>query len=180
MSLTPRRRIFTRVERGPVRLPGLLLVLAGVAALGMVWWVQDGLGIMPCALCLWERWPWRIVLGLGVLSLLVPRRWARSVAWMGIPPLIADLALCVIHAGVEWKFWPSPLPECMGPHLQGQTMAERLASMPLRPGKPCDTPTYLFDWLPVSLTVMEGLAAVVVLTLLLGLLLRADGGRTAG
>ncbi len=145
-----------------------------------VWWVQDGLGIAPCALCLWERWPWRVLVVIGVVGLLVPRRWARTVAWFGVPALLADLVLVGVHAGVEWRFWKSPLPECLSPHLTGATMAERLASMPLRPSKPCDLPTYLFNGLPISLTVMEGMAALAVLVLLISGLLSSLGGRTRG
>lgn len=176
MSLYPRRRIFRRTVPGPVRLPNLLLVVASAVAFGMVWWVQDVRGIMPCGLCLWERWPWRIALVIGIVGLLVPRRMARGVAWLGTLPLLAVAALSVLHAGVEWKFWPSPLPECRAPVLHGTTMAERLASMPLTPGKPCDAPTYVVDWLPVSMTVLDGVAALVVLALLVTLLRVSDSG----
>ncbi|GBR06306.1 disulfide bond formation protein B [Acetobacter oeni LMG 21952] len=147
----------------------------------MVWWVQDVRGIMPCELCLWERWPWRALLVIGIAGLIVPRKLARGVAWLGVLPLLADIGLSILHAGVEWKFWQSPLPECRAPQLHGSTLAERLASMPLKPGKPCDSPTYLVDWLPVSMTVVEGLAALVVLALLIVLLrVRASGGRKTG
>ncbi|AQS85552.1 MAG: disulfide bond formation protein B [Acetobacter aceti] len=178
MVLMPRRRIFNKQTPGTVRLPSLLLVLTGVAALLFVWWVQEGLGIAPCALCLWERWPWRFLVVIGAVGLLAPRRWARTAAWLGVPMLLVDLALVVVHAGVEWQFWKSPLPECLSPHLTGATMAERLASMPLRPAKPCDMPTYIFNGLPISLTVMEGVAALIVLVLLVTCLLRPFGGRT--
>lgn len=177
--LAPRRRIFRKELRGRARLPNLLLVLGGGIALLLVWWVQDVMGIAPCALCLWERWPWRVVLLLGVVGLLLPHRAARVAAWLATIPLVVDMALSVLHAGVEWKFWPSPLPECLAPHLRGGTMAERLASMPLHPSKPCDAPTYLFDGLPVSLTVMEGLAALGLLGMLVVSLLARPGDRTA-
>lgn len=42
-------------------------------------------------------------------------------------------------------------------------MAERLASMPLLPSKPCDAPTYLLPGLPLSMSVMGGLYAAAVL-----------------
>ncbi|NHO31905.1 disulfide bond formation protein B [Acetobacter fallax] len=181
MSLLPRRRIFRQTVPGTVRLPGLLLVAASAVAFAMVWWVQDVRGIMPCELCLWERWPWRVALVIGFAGLVVPRRMARGIAWLGVLPLVADIGLSVLHAGVEWKLWPSPLPSCRAPLLHGTTPAERLASMPLTPGKPCDAPTYLVDWLPVSMTVLEGVAALAILALLVSLLLiRRPGGRKSG
>ena len=50
---------------------GGLAVLAGVAALGVAYFAQDFLHLVPCPLCLWERWPYRVVIGLGVLAVLV-------------------------------------------------------------------------------------------------------------
>ncbi|MFT8717750.1 disulfide bond formation protein B [Acetobacter sp.] len=171
-----RRRIFSRQTPVTVRLPSLLLIVSGAIALAFAWWLENGRGLVPCALCLWERWPWRILIAIGLVGMMVPRRWARSVSWCGVPPLLAAIVLSVIHAGVEWGFWASPLPECAAPRLKGQTIAERLASMPLQPGKPCDQPSYLFDWLPVSLTELGGLAALLVLIGFV-MLLRGVGDR---
>lgn len=170
MSLEPRRRIFSRSEPLTVRLPAAVLLAAAAAVFLIVWWVQDIRGIMPCGLCLWERWPWRVVAVIGLVALIVPRRFARLVAATGILPLLTSVGLVVMHAGVEWQLWPSPLPECQAAHLHGTTLAQRLASMPLMPGKPCDAPTYLFDWLPLSMTVCGGIGALCVLAALLAAL----------
>ena len=51
---------------------------------------------------------------------------------------------------MELQWWPSPLPECAAPHLSGGSIAERLASMPARPAKPCDDPVYPVDAIPIS------------------------------
>ena len=58
--------------------------------------------------------------------------------------------MAVVHLGVEARLWPSPLPECEAPHFTGGSIAERLASMPARPAKPCDEPTYILPGLPLS------------------------------
>ena len=47
-------------------LPGLL---AALLALGIAWFAQDVLRMIPCPLCYIERWPWRIVIALGILGL---------------------------------------------------------------------------------------------------------------
>ena len=44
---------------------------------------------------------------------------------------------------------------------RGGSIAERLASMPARPAKPCDDPTYLIPGVPVSLAAMNLLFALV-------------------
>ncbi|WP_086643504.1 disulfide bond formation protein B [Acetobacter sp. DsW_063] len=175
--LTPKRRIFRRHVPGLVRPPGFLLALSGVTAMLTVWWMQDVLGVVPCGLCLWERWPWRAMILIGLAALLAPRRLARGVAWIGVAPVLTAVALAGLHLGVEWRFWPSPLPECQAPHFQVGSISQRLASMPMHPSKPCDLPTYPFDWLPISLVEFEGLAALLVLGLLLAsLLFKDDGG----
>lgn len=173
------RRIFTRKKPTSVRAPHLLLVLSGALALLTAWWLEHEMDMVPCSLCLLERWPWRALIALGLAGLVVPRALSRLFAWLGTLPLLAGVGLGVVHMGVERGWWKSPLPECNAPHLQGQTLAERLASMPLHPGKPCDQPSYLFDWLPFSLSELDGIASLLVLVALLGLLL-TSGGRTRG
>ena len=154
--------------RKPMRLStvAVFMILAGCAALGTAWWTQHKLGIMPCELCLWERWPWRVLIALGVMAPLLPTRLGRSVLWLCAPVLLVAEGLALCHAGVEWKWWPSPLPACHAAHVVGRTLAERWASMPLVPSKPCDAPTYLLPGVPVSMAVMGALFALFMLVVL--------------
>lgn len=158
MMMTARRATST--------LPGALCILAGAWALGWVWWAQHVMGMAPCALCLWERWPYRvlIVLGLLWLALAATRRTGGAViAALVSATLLAAIGIAFLHVGVEQGWWPSPLPECAAPHFSGGTIAERLASMPLRPAKPCDAPNRLFAWLPVSMTMLDLIYAALLL-----------------
>ena len=97
----------------------------------------------PCALCLVERWPYRIVIVLGLLAAVAPQPLVRLLLVLAVLCLLADAAIAFVHVGVEFRWWPSPLPECAAPHFSGGSIAERLASMPARPAKPCDEPTFL-------------------------------------
>jgi disulfide bond formation protein DsbB len=128
-------------------------VLAGGAlltALGSEWWG----GVVPCALCLLERWPYRIVIVLGLLAAVAPRASRVLVGLCGVI-MLGSVLLGGLHLGVEEKFWPSPLPECAAPALGGGTMAERLARMPAKPAKPCDEPTFLIPSVPFSMAAMN-------------------------
>jgi disulfide bond formation protein DsbB len=122
-----------------------------LAAHASEWWG----GLIPCALCLVERWPYRIGLGVGALGLLLPGRFLRGAMGLFVAVMLAGMAAGVVHVGVEWKYWPSPLPECRGPDLRGMTLAQRLAAMPERPSKPCDEPAFLFEAIPVSMAEMN-------------------------
>jgi disulfide bond formation protein DsbB len=135
----------------------LAAAAAGAAALGAAFASEWWLGLVPCALCLWERWPYRVLLALGLLALLLRGQAARAALGAAALVALAGAGLGLVHVGVEQGWWPSPLPECAAPALGGGGIAERLARMPAQPVKPCDEPAYLLPGLPVSMAAM-GLA----------------------
>jgi disulfide bond formation protein DsbB len=142
------------------RIIGLAVALLAGAALGIALASEYWGGLVPCPLCLWERWPYRILIALGLIAALVPERPGRIVLCGAAVVLLAGVILGGVHMGVEWKFWPSPLPQCAGPDLSGLSIMERLARMPAIPAKPCDEPTYLIPFLPISMAAMNFLLAL--------------------
>jgi len=157
------------------RAPAWITVAASAAALGGALASERWLGLVPCALCLWERWPYRVAIGLGLLAAVLPRRWARAaLAGAGLA-MLAGLGLAATHVGVEQGWWPSPLPECAAPVLGSGTMAERLARMPATVAKPCDEPTFLIPGLPVSMAAMNGALALALAGFLAISLLKQRG-----
>ena len=142
------------------RTVALLCMLAAGAALGIALASEHWGGLVPCALCLWERWPYRVAILLGMVTLVVPHRLARPLLLLLLLALLADVALAVVHVGVEQHYWPSPLPECAAPRLTGGSIAARLAQMPMQPAKPCDEPTFLIPGLPLSMAAMNLLYAL--------------------
>ncbi len=148
------------VIRRAMFLPRLRIALAvcavasGIAlaiALGSEAWG----GLVPCALCLVERWPYRAALLLALAGLVLPRPWARVALWLVLLSALSAAAAAAVHVGVERGAWPSPLPECAAPRVAGMSMAERLAHMPDTPSKACEDPTRLIEWLPVSMAEMN-------------------------
>ena len=137
---------------------------AAGAALGAAVLSERVWDLVPCALCLWQRWPYRVAIGLGLLGLVVPRRWVRPVLALAGVAVLAGAGLALVHVGVEQGWWPSPLPACAAPSLGGGgSIAERLARMPERPAKPCDEPAYLLPGVPVSMAAMNLLYALAFL-----------------
>lgn len=130
-------------------------VLAALLALAVALGSERYGGLVPCALCLVERWPYRIAIVLGIIALLLPRGLARIVLVALALTFLADAAIAAVHVGVEFGWWKSPLPECAAPRAVQGTFAQRLAAMPLRPSKPCDDPTYLIPFLPISMAAMN-------------------------
>ena len=169
-----RQRLARQEEAGHIArmtVPGtrtvaLLCVLAAGFALGLALASEYWGGLVPCALCLWERWPYRVAIALGLLAALLPRRIARPLLFLLLLALLADAALAVVHVGVEQHYWQSPLPECAAPRFSAGSIADRLARMPARPSKPCDEPTFLIPGLPLSMAAMNLLYAGVFAALL--------------
>jgi disulfide bond formation protein DsbB len=155
-------------EAGHIRLmtirgARLALAAAALAAGGALavafaaeWWG----GLVPCALCLVERWPYRVAIGLALVGLLLPRKLAIVALGLVLLAGLASVAAALVHVGVEFGWWPSPLPECAAPHFSGGSIADRLRSMPLHPSKACDEPVYVLTWLPVSFAQLNMLYAL--------------------
>jgi disulfide bond formation protein DsbB len=144
----------------------LLAALAAAAALGIALASEHWGGLVPCELCLWERWPYRIAIALAVAAMVLPERWARAVLVLVVLTVGVGVALAVVHVGVEQRYWASPLPECAAPRLTGGSIAERLAQMPIRPAKPCDEAAYLLPAVPLSMAAMNLLYALMFAGLL--------------
>jgi len=156
-----------------IRAIALLSALAAAFALGLALASERWGGLVPCALCLLERWPYRVAIALALLALVAPHRWARALLVLVVLSMLVGTALGVVHVGVEQHYWPSPLPECAAPRFTGGSIAERLAQMPARPAKPCEDATYLIPVLPVSMAAMNLLYAL-VFAILLGIVLWRD------
>jgi disulfide bond formation protein DsbB len=148
------------MQRRPPRTLAVLAALGAAAALGIAYASEVWGELVPCALCLVERWPYRIIIVLGLLAAIAPRSLVRTLLVLAILCLLTDAAVAAVHVGVELHWWPSPLPECAAPHIGGGSIAERLASMPARPSKPCDEPTFLIPGLPLSMAAMNLLFAL--------------------
>ena len=87
--------------------PGILMC-GGISAslyTGALWFQYVG-GLMPCSLCLWQRWPHIIIVLLAVIALFarMPRLVLSAIAITGANSVI----LAPYHAGVEWQLWAGP------------------------------------------------------------------------
>lgn len=159
------------MQRLAPRTIALVTAVLAAAALGVAYGSEIWGGLVPCALCLVERWPYRIVVVLGLVAAVSPPGLGRVLLAGAVLVLLAGAATAAVHAGVELHWWPSPLPECAAPHIGGASLADRLASMPDRPSKPCDDPTFLVPGLPVSMAAMNTVFALVfAVTLAISLL----------
>lgn len=130
----------------------LLGAAAAALALAVALGSQHFMHLIPCPLCLRERWPYRIAIAAGLAGALLPRAAARVACWALVAIFIGAAAVASIHVGVEQQWWKSPLPECNGPDMRGLSIAERIAQMPALPGKSCEDKDYLIPAIPITMT----------------------------
>jgi disulfide bond formation protein DsbB len=96
------------------------LAVAVIAALTLAgaWFFQLVIGLVPCPMCLEERYAYYLAVPLGLLvALAAAKDFPRGVVLAGLALLalaaLGNAAFGVYHAGVEWKFWAGPT-ECTG------------------------------------------------------------------
>lgn len=141
------------------RAAGLAAAAAAAIALGIALASEHWEALVPCALCLVERWPYRIAIVLGLAAALLPPKAARVALGLLALTILTGAVFAAIHVGVEFRWWRSPLPECAAPVFSGGSIAERLAQMPAAPAKPCEDASYLIPGVPVSMAAMNLLFA---------------------
>ena len=136
----------------------LLAVLAGLAALGAAYFGEFVEHLVPCPLCYIERWPYRIIILLGLIGAFAPRL-GRSTLALSVLTMLGDSVIAFVHIGAERHWWPSPLPECnIAPLAMG--------AMPLRPSASCDSPVYPIHGLPISFATMDFCASLTIAALI--------------
>ncbi len=155
-------------------LAALLAAAAPLTAMGS----ERVLGLAPCALCLWQRWPYWAAAAIALATALLPAPWrARLHAWglrLAALAVLVSGGIAVLHVGVEFGWWPSPLPACHAPAAGAAASVEDLMrSLSPTPNKPCDEPAYLIPGLPVSMAQMNLLYALGLAGLMLRLSRRA-------
>jgi len=80
------------------------------------------LGYPPCAMCLWQRWPHAVAIGLGVLAYFFPY---RLLSVFGAMAALTTSAIGLYHTGVEKNWWDGPT-SCTGTGSLDGLAAEQL------------------------------------------------------
>ncbi|MDB5653976.1 MAG: disulfide bond formation protein [Tardiphaga sp.] len=106
-------------ETTPVQLAASAIGLIAAGSLAGAWFFQLVLDILPCPLCLEQRYAYYLAVPLAaVVAVAAAKRAPRAVLVGGLLILalaaLGNAGLGVYHSGVEWRFWPGPT-DCTGP-----------------------------------------------------------------
>ncbi|ACB94408.1 conserved hypothetical protein [Beijerinckia indica subsp. indica ATCC 9039] len=108
------------LSRPKVPLLLAIVLLASGAIIGA--WIFQAFGVVPCELCLKERWPYYAGIPLGLAALFFAVRGAdrscRSLCSVLAIIFVVSALFGLYHAGVEWGFWKGPT-DCTGPLQRG-------------------------------------------------------------
>ena len=104
-----------------VRGAATLVAVVAAATIAGAWFFQLALGIVPCPLCLEQRYAYYFIIPVAALvAIAAAPGTSRHLLVLGFAALamaaLANAGLGAYHAGVEWKFWQGPT-DCTGPML---------------------------------------------------------------
>lgn len=160
------------------RYPLMILSLGAALALMAAWVAEYGFGLAPCELCLLQRIPFYVVIGLGVIfqvfsviaSTLSVRgnpetlggastlrnddnknsRLAKTILILMILALLTNSGIATYHMGVEQKWWPGP-GSCSGEMLDTASLDDLRQQILQAPVVRCDEPALeLFGFLTMA------------------------------
>lgn len=97
-------------------------------------------GLAPCNLCIYQRWPFALVIALCIPGIcLTGSRPRIATGLMGLVSLtfLANSVIASYHTGVERKWWPSFLEGCSIPEIKGN-ITDVLARIQAAPVVRCD------------------------------------------
>lgn len=140
--------------------PRLLLALAAASAaiLGTALVAQYGFDLHPCELCLYQRYPYGVVILLGILGYLAVKseKILRLLLLLCGLLLVADGGIATYHAGVEKGVFPGPS-ACSSSASSGESLEEMRAAILNAPLVPCNQP--MASFLGLSMAAWNALAA---------------------
>jgi disulfide bond formation protein DsbB len=96
-------------------------------------------GLVPCEMCMWQRYPHYAAIVAAALAILL-RRTPLSLPLTMLAGLLILVSggIGAFHAGVEYKWWPGPQ-HCTGMVATGADFLKRLLAAPV---VRCDEPQW--------------------------------------
>ncbi len=114
--------------------------------------------MMPCTLCIWQRWPHGVAVVAGLLALMMRGRiWRVTWPVVGMLGALATSAIGFFHAGVEQRWWSGP-GACTAADTSGMSVDELLNQIMAAPLVRCDEiPWEMFG---LSMAVWNGIISL--------------------
>ena len=84
----------------------ILSALASFCILAGAFWFEIIVGLSPCDLCIWQRWPYAIIIAIAGISLVaIKQNWTLLLIALSA---ISTALIGLYHSGVEQGWWSGP------------------------------------------------------------------------
>lgn len=143
-----------------------LALLLPLALLGGALGSQFIGGLVPCEMCVWQRWPHLAAIVVALLAFFVRgRRQVAALVLLAALLIAVSGAIGVYHAGTEYHWWAG-ITSCTAEPTHGSPM-EMLTEALRRPLVRCDVPQWtLFGISLAGFNAIFSLAGAVAIALL--------------
>jgi disulfide bond formation protein DsbB len=121
-----------------IRRLALLILATSLVVIGGAFYFEYVVKLVPCELCLKERWAWYAAIPLTAIVLVSRPSDRKGWLTLGFAALfLASLGLAIYHVGVEQHVFPSPA-ACTSPSLKGLSVEELTKQLLATPVVRCD------------------------------------------
>lgn len=138
----------------PVAVCGAIFLISALSLMAALT-AQYVYGLQPCVLCVYQRWPYGIVMVLSMFGLatLYKEEWARFASLLVfICSLVFFVggAIAFYHVGVEQHWWASAVEGC-AVDFEARDVDELMALMDNKPSVRCDEVAWADPFFGISM-----------------------------
>ena len=87
--------------------PNLFIFIVSVCVVIFVHYLEY-IGFTPCQLCIYQRWPWYLIIFLSLISIFYNKKVYPYNKFIIFMIFVSSAAYAGWHAGIEWAFWEGP------------------------------------------------------------------------
>lgn len=115
------------------------MILISVIALGGALASELFLGLEPCRLCIYQRWPFVMTIIIGALGLILRQNnnLAKALTGLGSLIFLMNSMIAFYHTGVEQKWWISQIEGCAVPSFD-ESKGNWIDNLMAAPSVSCD------------------------------------------
>jgi disulfide bond formation protein DsbB len=137
-------------DTDPGRTASLIVLLGSAIALGTAFASQYLGGLVPCELCVAQRWPYGAALLFGLLAFIVgDRRLRAALLAAAALALAVDAGIALYHAGFEYGWWQGPS-ACTAPSGAADSLDALRAQLNATPAVACNRPAWTFSGISMA------------------------------
>ena len=87
--------------------PNLFIFIVSLCVVIFVHYLEY-IGFTPCQLCIYQRWPWYLIIFLSLISIFYNKKVYPYNKFIIFMIFVGSATYAGWHAGIEWAFWEGP------------------------------------------------------------------------